>query len=38
MVAGIAVGLWSMRAWFGIEMRVACRHDLYMVTGATPVR
>jgi hypothetical protein len=38
MVAGIAVGLWSMRAWFGIEMRVACRHDLYTVTGATPVR
>jgi hypothetical protein len=38
MVAGIGLGLWSMRAWFGVELRVACRHDLYIVGGATPAR
>ncbi len=31
MVAGVALGLWAMRAWFGIEMRVACRNDVYIV-------
>jgi uncharacterized membrane protein YedE/YeeE len=30
MVAGIALGLSAMRAWFGIELRVACRNDLYI--------
>jgi hypothetical protein len=38
MVAGIGLGLWAMRAWFGIEMRVACRHDLYTIAGAPPAR
>jgi hypothetical protein len=28
MLAGIALGLWSMRAALGIELRVACRNDL----------
>jgi hypothetical protein len=36
MVIGIVLGLWSMRAWFGIEMRVACRNDLYTATEALP--
>jgi uncharacterized protein len=31
MLLGIAVGLWGMRAWFGIELRVACRNDLYII-------
>jgi uncharacterized protein len=34
MVAGVALGLWSMRAWFGIEMRVACRYDRFVVDPA----
>jgi hypothetical protein len=34
MGAGIALGLWAMRAWFGIAMRVACRDDVYV--GAAP--
>jgi uncharacterized protein len=36
MVAGVALGLWSMRAWFGIEMRVACRYDRYVVDPGSP--
>jgi uncharacterized membrane protein YedE/YeeE len=36
MVVGIALGLWSMRAWFGIEMWVACRNDLYTVADTPP--
>jgi uncharacterized membrane protein YedE/YeeE len=28
MLAGIALGLWAMRAALGIELRVACRNDL----------
>lgn len=31
MTLGIALGLWVMRACFGIEMRVACRNDLYIL-------
>jgi hypothetical protein len=38
MVVGVALGLWAMRAWFGIEMRVACRHDLYVIDEAPPAR
>jgi hypothetical protein len=30
MTLGIALGLWVMRACFGIEMRVACRNDRYI--------
>jgi hypothetical protein len=30
MALGIALGLWIMRGWFGIELRVACRNDLYI--------
>lgn len=30
LVAGIAVALLTMRAIFGVEMRVACRRDLYI--------
>jgi hypothetical protein len=30
MVLGTALGLSAMRAWFGIELRVACRNDLYI--------
>jgi uncharacterized membrane protein YedE/YeeE len=30
LVAGIAVALLTMRAVFGVEMRVACRQDLYI--------
>lgn len=30
LVAGIAVALLSMRAVFGVEMRVACRQDIYI--------
>ena len=36
MVVGIALGLWSLRVGFGIQMWVACRNDLYTVTGAPP--
>jgi len=36
MGIGIALGLWSMRAWLGIETRVACRHDLYVIDAAPP--
>jgi uncharacterized membrane protein YedE/YeeE len=30
MAVGIALGLSVMRAWLGIELRVACRNDLYI--------
>jgi uncharacterized protein len=35
MVLGIALGLSAMRAWFGIELRVACRNDLYITDAAS---
>jgi len=35
MMVGIALGLVAMRALFGIEMRVACRNDVY-ITDAAP--
>jgi uncharacterized membrane protein YedE/YeeE len=38
MVIGIAAGLWSMRAGFGIETRVACRNDLYIIAEAPPAK
>jgi hypothetical protein len=31
MLLGIGLGLLAMRTLFGIEMRVACRNDLYFV-------
>jgi len=36
MGVGIALGLWTMRAWLGIETRVACRHDLYVIDAPPP--
>jgi uncharacterized membrane protein YedE/YeeE len=30
MAVGIALGLSVMRTWFGIELRVACRNDVYI--------
>jgi len=38
MVVGIALGLWSIRACFGIETRVACRNDLYFIDQAPPAK
>lgn len=35
MIVGIVLGLLAMRVLFGIEMRVACRNDLY-ITDAAP--
>jgi uncharacterized membrane protein YedE/YeeE len=32
MLVGIAAALWLLR-WFGVEMRVACRNDLYFAEG-----
>jgi uncharacterized membrane protein YedE/YeeE len=34
MVVGIALGLFAMRALFGIEMRVVCRRDVYVTDAA----
>lgn len=34
MLVGIALGLVVMRALFGLEMRVACRNDVYMTNAA----
>jgi hypothetical protein len=38
MTAGIALGLWAMRVLFGIEMRVACRNDLYVSADPAPIK
>jgi uncharacterized protein len=35
VVLGAALGVLVMRAWFGIELRIACRNDLY-ITNAPP--
>lgn len=37
MLLGIALGLFVMRACFAIEMRVACRNDLYITDALAPV-
>ena len=36
MLAGIALGLWAMRAALGIELRVACRNDLSTAAETPP--
>lgn len=37
LVAGIAVALLAMRAVFGVEMRVACRKDLYIADDSADI-
>jgi hypothetical protein len=37
LLLGTALGLLAMRAWFGIELRVACRNDLFVTHEPAPI-